>query len=111
MDKEATRREQVRALLTVLDIPLHDSNKNGYVYGQPSLIVSNFTTTRDTNRHTSEKLVLIELRGLNSPVHVIDYTPNYGGPYDRLDIIERLVSRLDYRKLGVLQRQLLNLTR
>lgn len=114
MDKEATRRGQVRALLTVLDIPLYyrgSTVNHSHTYGQPFFIVSNFITARDTHHHMSERLVLIELCGLDSPVHVIDDAPDYDDPYDRLDIIERLVSRLDYRKLGALQRQLLNLTR
>lgn len=112
--KGASRQEQVRAMLTVMDIPMrianHFTRTQPVHHDQPYLVVSEYLMSSDhTAYQLSKPTILIELRGLGGGFHVLDQDDGTDDPFDRTDIIERFVNKLDNRKLGRLSKMLCNL--
>lgn len=131
MTKKPSRQEQVKALLLIHNIPVFGTNtarrpgcsasymnsgdpftlaSEYLMTNTPCILVSEYLMSSDhTAYQLSKPTILIELRGLGEGFHVIDQDDGTDDPFDRADIIERLVNKLDNRKLGLLQRKLFNL--
>lgn len=113
-----TRQEQVKALLLIHNIPVFHARTarrpgglaNSMNSGDPFILVSEYRMSSDVAEYWNTKpTILIELRGLGGGFNVLDQDVGIDDPFDRTDIIERFVNKLDNRKLGRLSQMLCNL--
>lgn len=128
MQKEPTRQEQVAAMLTVMDVPLVDLNKNKpsiglYApYGQdrrPYLLASEYITSRDATEvlcrtglpfgPNPQRVLLMEIQGLNGEYHALVPVGRDAVTIGRLQAIKLITERLSTRKLGQLMKELADL--